>query len=69
MSILLRQLVRYVAQKAASDPEVRTKVIRATSDVVEQAKQIVKEDDRARAAGKALRRVLDRLQNDRDLKN
>jgi len=65
MSLLLRQLARYVAQKAASDPEAREKVLKAASDVVEQAKQIAKEDDRAYAAGRVFRRALDKLQNSR----
>jgi hypothetical protein len=63
MSILLRQLARYVAQKAASDPEAREQAIKAASGVVEHAKQIAKEDDRAYAAGRAFRRALDRLQS------
>ena len=66
MSILLRQLVRYVAQKAASNPEVRAKAIKVAGDVVTQAKKIAKEDDRARAAGRAIRQGLDRLQNPRN---
>jgi hypothetical protein len=63
MSVLLRQIARYVAQKAASDPEAREKVVKAASGVVEQAKQIAKEDDRAYAAGRAFRRAFDKLQN------
>jgi hypothetical protein len=65
MSVLLRQIARYVAQKAASDPEAREKVVRAARGVVEEAKQIAKEDDRAYAAGRAFRKAFDKLQNDR----
>jgi len=65
MSIFLRQIVRYVAQKAASNPEVRAKALKAASGAVDQAKKIAKENDRARAAGRAFRRALDRLGNDR----
>ena len=65
MSVLLRQIARYVAQRAASDPEAREKVVRAARGVVEEAKQIAKEDDRAYAAGRAFRKAFDKLQNDR----
>jgi predicted ATP-dependent protease len=65
MSMILRKLAHYVAQKAASDPEAREKVLRAAGGVVEQAKQIAKEDNRAYAAGKAVRRAFDKLQKNR----
>ena len=65
MSVLLRQIARYVAQKAASDPEAREKVVRATRGVVEEAKKIAKKDDRAYAAGRAFRRAFDKLQSNR----
>ena len=61
MSVLLRQIARYVAQKAASEPEAREKVVKAARGVVEEAKKIAKEDDRAYAAGRALRRAFDQL--------
>ncbi len=38
---------------------------RAAHGVVEEAKQIAKEDDRAYAAGRAVRRALNKLQNNR----
>lgn len=65
MSILLRQIARYVAQKVASDPEIREKAMTAASDLAEQAKQIVKEDDRAYAAGRAFRQAFDKVRNNR----
>lgn len=65
MSVLLRQIARYVAQKAASDPEAREKVVKAARGVVEEAKQIAKEDDRAYAAGQAFRRAFHKLQRKR----
>ncbi len=58
MSLLLRQIARYVAQKAASDPEAREKALKVAQGVVEEAKQITKEDDWAYAAGKAFRRAM-----------
>ena len=63
MSILLRKFARYVAQKAASDPESRDKALKVALGVFAETKQIAKENDRAYAAGRALRRVLGKLQN------
>ena len=65
MSILLRQLARYVVQKAASDPEVREKMVKAARGVVAEIKQVAKEDNRAHAAGKALRRTYEKLRSNR----
>ncbi len=65
MSVLLRQIARYVAQKAASNPEAREKMVKAARGIVEEAKQIAKKDDRAYAAGRAFRRAFDKLQGNR----
>jgi hypothetical protein len=65
MSVLLRQIARYVAQKVASDPVAREKVVKAARGVVAEAKQIATKDDRAYAAGRAFRRVFDKLQSNR----
>ena len=65
MSFLLRKVARYVAQRAASDPEAREKVLKGARVVFAEAKQIAKEDDRAYAAGRAFRRAFDKLQGSR----
>ena len=65
MSILLRQLARYVVQKAASDPEVKEKMVKAARGVVAETKQIAKKDNRAQAAGQALRRAYEKLRSNR----
>ena len=65
MSVLMRQIARYVTHKAASDPEAREKVVKAARGVVEEAKQIAKENDRAYAAGRAFRRAFGKLQSNR----
>ena len=64
MSVFLRQILRFAAQKASSNPEVREKVVKAARGVVDEAKQIAKEDDRAYAAGRAFRKALDKLRSD-----
>ena len=65
MSLLLRKLAQYVAQKAASDPEAREKALKAARVVVDEARKIAKEDDRAYAAGRAFRRALGKQRRDR----
>lgn len=60
MSMLIRQLARYVAKKAASDPELREKAKKVAGTVAQEARQISRQDNRAYAAGKAFRRALDK---------
>ena len=49
-----------MAQKAASDPELREKAKKVAGTVAQEARQISREDNRAYAAGKAFRRALDK---------
>lgn len=65
MSLLMRHIARYVVQKAASDPEVREKMVKAARGVVAETKQIAKEDNRAHAAGQVIRRTYEKLRNNR----
>lgn len=65
MSLFLRHIARYAAQKLASDPGVRKKAAKIASAVVDEASQIAREEDRARAAGRALRLAINKLQGDR----
>ena len=65
MSFLLRHIVRYAAQKLAFDPRAREKAAKAARVVVGEARQIARGEDRARAAGRALRRAMNKLQGDR----
>ena len=65
MSILLRKIARYAAQKVASSPEAKEMAIKAARGVVQETKQIAREDDRAHAAGKAVRRAYNKFLNNR----
>ena len=65
MTFLLRHIARYAAQKLASDPRVREKAVKAARAVVGEAKQITRGEDRARAAGRAVRRAMNKLKGDR----
>ena len=64
MSMLLRKIARYAAQKVASNPEAKEMAVKAARSVAEEAKQIAKEEDRARAAGKAVRRAYNKFLSD-----
>ncbi len=65
MSFLLRHIARYAAQKIASDPRAKEKAAKAARVVADEARQIARGQDRARAAGRALRRAINKLKGDR----
>ncbi len=65
MSFHLRNIVRYAAQKLASNPRARETAAKAARVVVGEARQIARRKDKARAAGQALRRAINKLQGDR----
>ncbi len=65
MSFLLRHIARYAAQKLASDPWAREMAAKAARVVVGEARQIARGEDRARAAGRAVRRAMNKLRGDR----
>jgi len=62
MSFFLRHIGRYAAQKLASNPKAREKAAKVANEVVKEAKQIAREEDKARAAGQAVRRAMKKLQ-------
>lgn len=64
MSFLLRHISRYAAQTIASDPRVRETAAKAARGVVDEARHIAREKDKAQAAGRALRRTMNKLQGD-----
>ena len=65
MTFLLRHIARYAAQKLASDPKARETAAKAARVVVGEAKKITRGEYRARAAGRALRRAMNKLRGDR----
>ena len=65
MTFFLRHIARYAAQKLASDHRVREKAVKTARVVVSEARQIARGEDRARAAGRAFRRAMNKLQGDR----
>ena len=64
MSFLLRHIARYVAQKLASNPLAREKAAEVARVVVGEARQIARGKDKTRAAGRALRRAMNKLKGD-----
>ncbi len=64
MSFLLHHIARYAAQKLASHPRAREKAAKAARVIVGEARQIARGEDRARAAGRALRRAMNKLRGD-----
>ena len=58
LSMLIRQLLRFAVQKVASDPRSKEIALKAARGAADQAKHIARQDDKAFAAGRALRRVL-----------
>ncbi len=62
MSFLLRNIARYVAQKLASNPQARETAVKAARVVVDEAKEIARKEDKAFAAGQAVRRAMNKLQ-------
>ncbi len=65
MSPLLRHIGRYAAQKLASDPRAKEKAAKVAGVVVDEARQIARGEDRAREAGRAARRAMNKLQGRR----
>ncbi|HJM90744.1 MAG: hypothetical protein QGG19_13260 [Alphaproteobacteria bacterium] len=63
MAFLLRHIARYAARKIASDPVARDKASRAARGIAKEAKQIATDQDPAKAAGRAMRRALNKLQD------
>jgi hypothetical protein len=62
MSFILRNIARYAAQKLASDPRVRETAAKAARVVVDEAEQIVRGENKALNAGRAVRRAINKLQ-------
>ncbi len=64
MAFLLRHIARYAVQKLASNPRARETTAKAARVVVSEARQIARRKDKARAAGRAVRRAMNKLQGE-----
>jgi len=61
MSPIVRRLAQLAAQRLAQDPALRAKAADTARAALDEARKVVREEDRARAAGRALRRALNKL--------
>jgi hypothetical protein len=64
MSLLFRQIAQYAARRIAANPHLRAKAADTARAALGEAQKIARENDRPRAAGRALRRALNKLQGD-----
>ncbi|MDP6343251.1 MAG: hypothetical protein QF578_23805 [Alphaproteobacteria bacterium] len=64
MAFILRSLVRYAARRIAADPRAREAAAKTLRTATDEAKKIAASDDRARAAGRAVRKAMDKLQGE-----
>jgi len=62
MAFFLHNIARFAAKKIAADPRAREHAAKAARVVADEAKQIAREKNKAEAAGRALRRVIKKLQ-------
>ena len=62
MALFLRHIARYAVRKIASDPIARDQAARAARGVAKEVKQIARDEDPAKAAGRAMRRAIKKLQ-------
>lgn len=63
MNFFLAGLMRMGARKLAANPRVRATAARAARATLDEAKRVAGAPDRPRAAGRAVRRILDRLRD------
>ena len=68
MSVWISRIARMAAQRIASDPQARAKAVEVARVVAQETKLIVKDEDRARAAGRSFRRALNKLRDDKSEK-
>ena len=64
MSFVLRNLARYAAKKLASNPQVREVASKAAHVAADEVREIAGNEDKARAAGRAVRRAMNKLSGD-----
>jgi hypothetical protein len=66
MSMFLSRIVRFAAQRIVFSPQARTVAAKAVRGVADEVRLIAREKDKARAAGRSVRRAISRLQGERD---
>ena len=64
--MLFSRLLRLAAQRIAYNPQARTAALKAAREFAGEARLIARAKDKARAAGRSVRRALGRLRGERD---
>ena len=62
MAFFLKQIARMAVQKLATDPVAREQATKAARAVSDEAKKIAKQENKAYATGRSVRRALNKLQ-------
>lgn len=65
MALLIGRLASFAAQRIASNSLARDLAVKAAKGLADEAKLVAKEEDKVRAAGRSVRRLLDRFRNTR----
>lgn len=63
MVLFAARIARLAARRIAANPRARDLAIQAAKSVADEAKTVAKEDDKARAAGRSVRRVFTGLKD------
>jgi len=61
MSFFLRSFARMAVKKLATDPVAREQAVKTARSVADEAKKIAAHENRAYAAGRSVRRALNKL--------
>ncbi len=64
MAFLLRHIARYAARRLAASPRARELTASAARAAIEEGNRIARDENRPRAAGRALRRALGKLRGE-----
>jgi len=62
MVFFLKQIARMAVRKIATDPVAREQAVRAARTVTDEARKIAAQENKAYAAGKSVRRALNKFQ-------
>ena len=63
MNPILRQVASHAVRRLAADPKFRAQAMKVARAALDEGQKIARDEDRARAAGRAVRRALGWLQS------
>lgn len=69
MVLMISRLARYAARHIVANPRARDLASRAAKGIADEAKVVAKEEDKARAAGRSVRRLAKRLRASGDTRD